>query len=796
VVLNLGVVLPLTAAAANLLVGTLHFALARAPGWRIARLYGGIALVAGLYCSLDIIYPIGGLSDAVYIATGRLSMLMGAVQGALWLLYAYSDSNGSVRSVPRAIRWVAFASLASGLLFTCSRWLMTGRINTVTVAWAGVSYHYPLTTAAGDVYDFLLLALPAWTVLRLGQRFRRGERYLAWQLALFAAALAFAIEEVLVANRIVNFLSLLDFGFLLLLVPLSWQVIDHVSKNARKLLDLSEHLKERTGELETANAQLRDEIAERERAGEALWESRMKLAAALASTTDAVLISDAQGHFVDFNDAFATFHRWRSKEECPQTLAGSSEILDVFLPDGAPAPLDMWAVARALRGEQVANAEYTLRRKDTGETWVGSYSFGPIFGNDRAILGSVVVGRDITEQKRAEEHLRHAQKLESIGVLAGGIAHDFNNLLTTILGNASLLKMQTLAETNERLTAIMESGERAAALTRQLLAYAGKSQFQITDFDVSRLVHSTTDLIRMSIPKSIDVELDVPRELPLVRGDSSQIQQVVMNLVINAAEAIGGQAGGRVTVTASTRDFDAASAGRVDSGLAPGRYICIAVHDNGCGMDEVTQAKIFDPFFTTKFTGRGLGLAAVHGILRSHQGAIQVESRPGRGSTFTVYLPSSAVPLAAAKDKGTGRAERRAATVLVADDEESIRALAKAALESFGHRVLLAEDGRQALSLLDRHAAVDLVLLDVIMPNAGGAEAFFEMRRRWPRLPILVVTGFSRYEAHQLGIPRDLPFLEKPYTIQMLAEAVDKTLQSGAETDPAIPARRPATTQQ
>jgi signal transduction histidine kinase len=779
-VLNLGLALPLAAAAANLLMATLHFALARAPGWRILRMYGAIALAAGLYSCLNVIYPIPGLPDTVYITTGRLSYLSGSCQAALWLLFAFSDRDGSMGAVPKTVRWVAAACLASSVLFFIpSGWLMTGAVPPVRIAWAGMSYHYPLTTAAGDVYGLLLLLLPAVAVCRLAQRYRQGEKFLGRQLGLFAVTLLFALEEVLVANRVIEFISLLDLGYLILLVPLSWQVIERVGSDSRQLHDLSEHLQVRTTQLEEANRQLREEITERERAGEALRETQGKLAAALASTTDAVFISDAQGRIVDFNDAFATFHKFRVREECPPTLSEWFHVVELFLPDGSPSPLEMWPVLRALRGEKVANAEYTLRRKDTGERWIGSYSFGPVAGEDGAILGSVVVGRDVTEQKQAEERLRHAQRLESVGVLAGGIAHDFNNLLTTILGNASMLRVQAGAESNERLTAITESGERAAGLTRQLLAYAGKAQFQIADFDVSRLVRSTTDLIRMSVPRNTDVELDVPHDLPPVRGDASQIQQVVMNLVMNAAEAIGSRVDGKVTVSAGIRNLDGASAARLDSGLTEGRYVSIAVRDNGCGMDEPTRAKIFDPFFTTKFTGRGLGLAAVHGILRSHQGTIQVESLPGQGSTFTVYLPSSTARPAASAREAARQAGGRTATVLVADDEEPIRALAKAALESFGHHVLLAGDGRQALELLSSQSGVELVVLDLVMPGMPGAEVFTELRGRWPRLPILVVTGFSRHEAQELGIPRDQPFLEKPYTIQLLAEAVDRVLQAG-----------------
>jgi PAS domain S-box-containing protein len=549
---------------------------------------------------------------------------------------------------------------------------------------------------------------------------------------------------------------------------------------ARHRDHLEERVKERTRQLEAANAQLHEEIVERRRTEEALRESRAKLAAALASMTDAVFISDPEGRFIERNDAFATFYRFGTKEECPNYSAEYPAILDVSLPDGALAPFEMWPVSRALRGEAIANAEYTLRRKDTGETWVGSFSFAPIRGKDGVILGSVVVGRDITEQKRAEEYLRHTQKLESIGVLAGGIAHDFNNLLTAILGHASLLQVGSEGSTRKRLTAIMESGEWAAALTHQLLAYAGMGRFEITDFDVSRLTRSTADLIRLSIPKNVDVQLDVPPNLPLVRGDSSQIQQVVMNLVINAAEAIGGREDGSVSISAGIVDLDPASADRVGSGIAAGRYISITVRDNGCGMDGSTKARIFDPFFTTKFTGRGLGLAAVQGILRSHKGTITVESSPGLGSTFTVYLQSTEAREGAPNGETTLTAIGHGATALVVDDEEPARTFTKVALETLGYRVLIAENGRQALDLLGSSADVGLVVLDVIMPVLGGSETVSEIRKRWPRLAILVVSGYSRHEAQRLGMPADLPFLAKPYTIKRLASAVDQAMQSRA----------------
>ncbi len=390
-----------------------------------------------------------------------------------------------------------------------------------------------------------------------------------------------------------------------------------------------------------------------------------------------------------------------------------------------------------------------------------------------------VVMRNRAEQavREGEERLRQAQKMESIGVLAGGIAHDFNNLLVGILGNASLLQMDERAANSEELRVIVECSEKAASLTRQLLAYAGKGQFDIADFDITRLVRSSTDLLRVSVPRNVEVVLDIAPGLPAIRGDSSQIQQVVMNLVINASEAIEGRKDGRVEILAGVKEFGAAAAGRVGTGIAAGRYVFIAVRDNGCGMDEETKARVFDPFFTTKFTGRGLGLAAVEGILKFHEGTITVETSPGLGSTFTVYLHSSDAPMDARDGGRQARPGGRAATLLVVDDEESVRTFTKAALEKLGFKTLLAANGREALELLARNEAVELALVDIVMPVMGGIESFTEMRKLRPDLAVLVASGYSRQEAQRLGMPAGLPFIGKPYTVQSLAAAIDGLLK-------------------
>jgi PAS domain S-box-containing protein len=381
------------------------------------------------------------------------------------------------------------------------------------------------------------------------------------------------------------------------------------------------------------------DVTDRKRTEQELHESQATLKAALASTTDAVFITDAEGRFLHFNEAFAAFHRFRDKSDCLTNVAQYPDLFDVFLPDGSLAPYENRPTPRALRGESAASAEYGVRSRKTGERWVGSYSFGPIRDGDGRIVGAVVICRDITEQKRAEQKLWQTQKLESIGRLAGGIAHDFNNLLTGIMGNASLALDDAPPHIARKLHEVMANAERAADLTRQLLAYSGKGRFMARDLDVSEAVTGIAGLAKAWIPRAVELEVTARARLPIVRMDPANFEQVLINLVINAAEAIGENSPGTIAVTTSLTWIDTAFIDAVGCETRPGRYICIEVRDSGSGMDEATRSRIFDPFFTTKFTGRGLGLAAVAGILRAQQGRIAVESAPGQGSVFRVLLP-------------------------------------------------------------------------------------------------------------------------------------------------------------
>ncbi|MFN7995849.1 MAG: response regulator [Bryobacteraceae bacterium] len=392
--------------------------------------------------------------------------------------------------------------------------------------------------------------------------------------------------------------------------------------------------------------------------------------------------------------------------------------------------------------------------------------------------------RDYLEERaRNEARLRETQKLESVGLLAGGIAHDFNNILTGVLGNASLALEDVPPGSHLAaiLSEVVKATERAAQLTKQLLAYAGKGRFVIALLDLSQQVREISGLVQTSIPRTVQVRLELAEGLPCIEADAAQIQQVIMNLVINGAEAIPEGQTGTVLITTSVQDVDDAYIQTTVAGndIKQGRYVTLEVHDTGIGIAPDVLDRIFDPFFTTKFAGRGLGLAAVRGIVQGHGGALKVYSTPGQGTTFKLLFPAS-------RKEDQGRSERiseRAilkgtGTVLVIDDEEIVRRTAKATLERFGYEVVVAEDGRQGLDAFRRLAGrVDVVLLDMTMPVMSGEETFRELRAIRPDIQVILSSGHNEVEAIRHFTGKGLAgFLQKPYTSTGLAEAVRSAL--------------------
>jgi PAS domain S-box-containing protein len=407
---------------------------------------------------------------------------------------------------------------------------------------------------------------------------------------------------------------------------------------------------------------------------------------------------------------------------------------------------------------------------------------------DQPIIHAIV--RDLTVQRRAEaeraaleRQLFQAQKMESLGVLAGGIAHDFNNLLMGVLGHAGLAleQLNPLHPARRNLEAIQKAGLRAADLTRQMLAYSGRGQFVVGRLDLTSQVEEMLHLLEVSLPKTVVLTLDLHKGLPAISADASQIQQVIMNLVINAAEAIG-DVSGTITLATGAQHLVPATIEKmlVGQDAPPGLYVYLEVTDTGCGMDTDTLTRIFEPFFTTKFTGRGLGLSAIMGIVRGHKGALRVYSEVGKGTTFKVLFPAEDV---AAE---TLRAQSREATwvgsglLLVVDDDETVRAVARQALELKGFQVLEAYDGRVAVELVREHgAAIGLVLLDMTMPHMGGEAAYREMRILQPELKVILSSGYNEVEAMSRFMGKGLKgFIQKPYGPRDLLTKIQEAMEA------------------
>jgi PAS domain S-box-containing protein len=374
------------------------------------------------------------------------------------------------------------------------------------------------------------------------------------------------------------------------------------------------------------------------------------------------------------------------------------------------------------------------------------------------------------EQRKLEQQVMQSQKLESLGVLAGGIAHDFNNLLTSILGNADLAlrELSPASPACAYLEDIEQVSRRAADLCRQMLAYSGKGRFVVQPVSLNDVVREMAYLLSVSISKKVVIKYNFFPDLPSVLADTTQLRQVVMNLITNASEAIG-ELSGVVTLTTGVMDCDEAYLSGVvrdaDS-HAPGQYVYVEVSDTGCGMDAETLDKIFDPFFTTKFTGRGLGLAAVLGIVRGHKGALRVYSEKRHGTTFKILLPAHhQAPQELERANGAVDKWRGRGLVLLADDEESIRSMGRRMLEKAGFEVLTAADGREAVEVFQKHhSTIRIVILDMTMPHLDGEACFREMRRVNPQVKVIMTSGYNEQDVISRFVGKGLAgFVQKPY---------------------------------
>ncbi|MBK8478070.1 MAG: response regulator [Opitutaceae bacterium] len=519
----------------------------------------------------------------------------------------------------------------------------------------------------------------------------------------------------------------------------------------------------------------------------------------LARLRDAVVCTELDGTVTFWNEGATQLFGWTAGEmlgrplhqRFPAEAAGESRAL----------------LARVAAGEE-RHGEWLDYRRDGSRVWTDS-SLARFLDASGRPAGVLSIARDVSERKRAElerseleRKLQETQKLESLGLLAGGIAHDFNNLLTGILGNASLARLDLPPDSSLDigLGQIETAALRAAELCQQMLAYSGKAQFVVRALSLARLVDETARLLHLSINKKAHLVLDLAPDLPLIMGDATQLRQVVMNLVLNASEALGPHPG-EISVTLRRVAVSRARLSSCHTGAdhPGGDSIELTVRDTGGGMNPDTLARIFDPFFTTKFTGRGLGLSAVLGIVRGHHGALDVVSSPGTGTTFTILLPAACSPAA---EPGFPAAIappwRGSGTVLVADDEEPVREVLSLMLNRLGFEVVAAADGLEALTRFQATPELFVaVLLDLSMPRCDGVETLHAIHALRPGTPVLLISGHGSAEiSAQFAHERPAGIVQKPFTSPALREAMQRALalQSSLLPVPSHPIAAPPPT--
>jgi two-component system cell cycle sensor histidine kinase/response regulator CckA len=516
------------------------------------------------------------------------------------------------------------------------------------------------------------------------------------------------------------------------------------------------------------------DITEQRRAAAALRESEASYRSLFESLTELVCIQDLDGVIVSVNDALLKRYGFAQRDVVG---AGCEALFDRSRHD--PAVLRQH-VERALAGEPQRLEIWGRTR--TGETFPQEVAFtrGHYFGAD-VVIG---VGRDVSEKRRIEEQLRQSQKMEAIGRLAGGIAHDFNNVLTVIGGSAQMVLADVagMGQTEEDVHEIVRATQRAADLTRQMLAFSRKQVLQPRVLDLNESVRHVEKMLRRLIGEDVALETRLSPDLNPVRGDAGQIEQVLMNLAVNARDAMPG--GGTLSIATRNASLNGAQGGAYALPLEPGEYVVLSVRDTGVGMDADTRSHLFEPFFTTKpaGSGTGLGLATVYGIVTQSGGHVSVDTAPGAGTTFEVYLPrvqgereeqaASPAPQRPAQDAACG------AVVLVVEDDAGVRGLNRRVLEKLGCTVLEAADGEEALRVAERHdGRIDLLITDVVMPQMSGPELARRLSDIRPGLAVIYTSGYMDDAILRRGVPDaggDL--LQKPFSAQALADKVQEVL--------------------
>ena len=519
------------------------------------------------------------------------------------------------------------------------------------------------------------------------------------------------------------------------------------------------------------------DITGRKQSEAALKASEEKFRTFVESSIDVIFVLNAEGVFQFVSPSFEKHFGY------PAGDVIGHDFKPLIHPDDAPLCTEYLG---KILTTGVSGTSPPYRVKHVDGSWRTFTANGTSYVDNNGTLLYIGVGRDISDQKRSEDErielerkLLHAQKLESLGVLAGGIAHDFNNLLTAILGNLdlALMRLPQSSPVRTNIEQSMLASRRASDLTRQMLAYSGKGLFEMKEIDLNGIVRDNIDLFKAVVPRNVSFLANAESALLPIMADPGQIQQVVMNLITNAVEALGASNGVVVLTTGvMVCDDRCVRKSILEEKPPPGKYVFIEVSDNGCGMDVETQRRLFEPFFTTKFTGRGLGMAATQGIVRTHLGIILLESSVGEGTTFRILFPaiesSITQPIMAVDSPlpGAGHLVERKGKILVVDDEEPVRSLAAEYVRHLGFEAIEAGDGNEALELYRRHADdIALVILDLAMPHMDGAAAFLELKKIRQDVRVILCSGYNE-QAVSEQFKQEKPdcFIQKPFQLKEL----------------------------
>jgi PAS domain S-box-containing protein len=531
--------------------------------------------------------------------------------------------------------------------------------------------------------------------------------------------------------------------------------------------ELETRVEQRTTELAAANRALHAEVGERKRAELRLAAATQTLRAVLDAGPLAIIAVDTEGRVRSWNRGAEQIYGWRAAETLDRPLpfvadGAQPDSGSPLFPDGAP----------------LSGFETEHRRKDGQPVEVRLWTT-PLRDEKGEVRGKILIAADVTEQRRLEQQFAQAQKMEAIGRLAGGVAHDFNNVITIISGYGQMLLEGVRDDPVLRESAeeVLRASDRAASLASQLLVFSRRQAIQPKVLDLNQLVADFERMLSRVIGEDIELKASLSPHLWTVRADPGQIEQVIMNLVVNARDAMPG--GGRITIETRNAELDENFVrGR---GIEPGQYVMLAVSDTGTGMDPEVRSHIFEPFFTTKERGKGtgLGLSTVYGIIKRHGGDIWVSSEPGRGTTFKAFLPRIAAEEAAEQPELEAGMPPRGGTetVLVVEDEEPVRRLVRDILESRGYHVLQAESGHKALETAAAfQGPIDLLVTDIVMPKMNGRDLAHALSLLRPEMKVLFLSGYTDQALINEGAGHGAPFLQKPFTPDGLARKVREVL--------------------